>query len=290
MSENTPSESEKSASRNYLKYLLLFALVVAAALAASIILGYSLMAFSKQVLGIDIFSLSVLGPIYLALFVWLLLRALRNLTRRVKDVEQQLSKSQQTKYIPVRIVLAVVAIVPVFGWLFYNAPLDPFGFKKQRLESELHKSLEAWSDSEIEDYDLDLHIRTPIKDCPPVSEVRLSVRKYKLVQVLDAHNQIIPIGEGSCSYTGYTVPHLLLLADDIVEKYDPAKDYLSISYNPAFGFISSLSFEHCDSNRIWSLDRSTCQNTYITSSHLRWDNVLTEISVTTPVTATPAAP
>ncbi len=281
MNDNTSPEPEKSDSQSYLKYLLLYALLFTAMLAASFILFYSINAFTKYTLGLDFFSPSLFGLSYLALFVFLLARTLRKLTRRVMDTEKQLNASQQKKFIPVRIVLATLAIVPVFGLLFYTAPLDPFGVEKQQLDKDLLQSLKAWSNADIDDYDLDLSIHTPLKDCPPSSEVRLSVRQGTLVQVLDLQtHQAIPIGAGQCGYTNFTINGLFRLTHDIVQKYDAIKDYLSIDYSSAFGSITDLYFEHCESHRLFNYDRGVCENTIVFSSRFRWDNALTTITST----------
>jgi hypothetical protein len=292
MNETTPPEPEKTTSKSYLKYLLQYALVFAATLAAGSILWFSVIAFAKQMLGVEIFSPPLIGLIYSAGFVWWLVWLLRRIMRRVKDTEKQISESQRSRYRPTRITLALLAIVPILGLLFYYMPLDPFGFEKQKLENELLKSLDAWGDLKISDYDLDVFIITPLKSCPPSPEVRLSVRQYDLMQVFDLRtNQVIPIGEGQCSYTNFAVHELFMMANDVLKKYDPQKDYLKIEYHPGFGFISNFVFNHCESGRLLRYDLRSCEDTTVFASRLRWDNALTETMGTQPLhTVNPITP
>lgn len=292
MNENTAPESKTTASQNYLKSLLLFTLVLTLTLAAGTLLYFSTISLAKYMLGINLFSFPLFGFVYLAGFVWLLVFLLKKISRRVKDTEQQLSKAQQAHYRPTRIGLALLAVVPFMGLVLYLTPLDLFGFEKQKLQNELLASLDAWSDLKIDNYDLDVFVITSANGCPPSPEVRLSVRQFELVQVLDLRtNQVIPVGDGQCSYANFTPHELFMLADGLVEKYDPATDYMKIEYHPGFGFITNLHLDHCQGRRPFNFDRTNCENTTVFSSRLRWDNTLAEVGGMAPAaSATPTAP
>jgi hypothetical protein len=150
----------------------------------------------------------------------------------------------------------------------------------QQSRNQWQSSVELWSTYEFSDYDMSVYVSglPELKACDLWSDVTLLVRNGKLVGVKknSATGESLPIGEPPCTYEAFGVRGLFKAVFESINETDPWRDYVGrFDFNPAFGFVSHVSYYKCNAlitSRVFSNDsRASCSDWMsIYVSHFRW--------------------
>jgi hypothetical protein len=185
------------------------------------------------------------------------------------------------------LALGTVVIVALFYGLMTLVVGLPRMTEIQRVRDRWLSGVELWNTYKFADYDINVSFTglPELQKCNLRSEVTLSVRNYELVGAKNpTTGETLPIGEAPCAYETLTVSGMFDRVRQLFDEFDPWRDSLGgIEFNPAFGFVSQVSYYKCSTltlNRLFSNNfNAGCSDwVFIYVSRFRWYDAPAESS------------